>query len=53
MLASRQWQPVVQVQTSLWDVGQQWSDELLDIEAQARELVVRRYTCEPASSAEH
>ncbi len=38
---------VVQVQTSLWDVSQQWADELLDIEARARELVVRRYTCVP------
>jgi len=36
---------VLQVQTSLWDVSQQWADELLDIEARARELVVRRYTC--------
>ena len=33
------------MQTSLWDVSQQWADELLDVEARARELVVRRYTC--------
>ena len=26
-------------------MSQQWADELLDIEARARELVVRRYTC--------
>ena len=44
---------MAQVQTSLWDVAQQWADELLNIEAEARELVVRRYTCGSALPAKH